>query len=641
MFIRLLLLTTIGLLFLSSLCALTAQAAEPTPNINHLLEQAQLKNIAYDPYWLKLLHYPQATSPLTKKATSEIINPGFFLSATGKKNPEAELEATLRSFFIAPGTAPDSHAQCRFIARYQWLKKQLDWSLFPPPEVSCKQFDNWSLNGKIKSISLIFVTGYLSNPASFYGHILLKANPEESNIPADLLSQTINYGAIVPENENPLIYIANGIFGGYDATFSHAQFYRYNHNYGENELRDMWEYELALSPNEIEQLIAHAWELLDARFTYYFAKENCAYQMSALLELVTNEPLFNRDTPWLLPATIFDGITSIKKDGQSIIHRIKKTPSRQSRFHNGFSALDDNEKTILKLLVKDKKNLYTPTFMFLDDIKKTRIVDTLIDYYEFRLLTENHDRQYQHKKNIYLIERSKLPPQTIQTHTIAEKASPPHEGPLPSMIRIEALSNNMYGPGIQLQFRPAYYDMLIPDAGRIPNSKLTMFNIQATHLNNQTYIRSLDLVDIETLNLSKTGLPGDGGTAWRLKFGLNSEDLGCINCLMFNVDGGIGKAVALSEKSVIYGMIGGVVQNKRENSGTLAGSVSISLLSNLTPYWKTHLSIRQKQYINHTQKNHLTTHWENRLGISRHWDIRISYKKDVADEIGVATSLYW
>jgi hypothetical protein len=136
--------------------------------------------------------------------------------------------------------------------------------------------------------------------------------------------------------------------------------------------------------------------------------------------------------------------------------------------------------------------------------------------------------------------------------------------------------------------------MLMPDAGRIPNSKLTMFNLRATYLEHQLKIRSLDFVDIETLNLSQTGLPGEGGAAWRLKFGLNSQDLSCADCLMFNVNGGIGKAAALSKNSVIYAMIGGLVQSKNQNSGTLASSISASLLSTPTSYWKTQLSIGQK-----------------------------------------------
>jgi len=48
----------------------------------------------------------------------------------------------------------------------------------------------------------------------------------------------------------------------------------------------MWEYELALSPDEVEQITAHTWELLRTRYAYYFFKQNCAYRMSELLGLV-------------------------------------------------------------------------------------------------------------------------------------------------------------------------------------------------------------------------------------------------------------------------------------------------------------------------------------------------------------------
>lgn len=640
-FMRDLLRSAIALLLALPLFLSAAEITAQATATNTLIEQAQLKRLAQHPYWLQLLHYPRIKPNSNQQATSTIINPEFFIADDGDRNPVNELNATLNAFFTPPDDMPDNHAQCRFIARYRWLQQQLDWSQSYPPSVTCKQFNDWSMNGKIESISVVFVTGYLSNPASFYGHILLKANPIQSTIPVDLLAQTINYGAIVPENENPLIYIANGIFGGYNATFSHAKFYRYNHNYGEDELRDMWEYRLALSENEIEQLTAHAWELLGAQFTYYFAKENCAYRISELLELVINEPLYTPNTPWLLPATIFDRLAAIEKNGHPIIHSIKKTPSRQSRLHSGFLGLSQANRAIVESLVNDDNNLSAPIFTSLPETDKTEIIDTLIDYYEFRLLTENHDKKYQHKKNSVLIERSKLPAQLRSKQISEESNPPPHAGPLPSMIRTELLRNSERGSGIALEFRPAYYDMLMPDAGRIPNSKLTMLNLRTTYFDRKITIRSLDLVDIETLNLSQTGLPGDGGTSWRLKFGIDSQDLSCTDCLIFKIDSGIGKATALSKRSVVYGMVGGVLQSQNQNSGTLAATASISLLSNLTTYWRTQLLMSHKKYINHSQERYTTTHWENRLGINRQWDLRISYKKDIANELGVATSFYW
>ena len=134
----------------------------------------------------------------------------------------------------------------------------------------CPAYRAYAVNGEIESVSLVYATGYLSNPASFYGHILLKFNTRGGVLANELLDQSVNYGAAVPRGENPVVYILKGLFGGYDATFSNQQFFRFNHAYAENELRDLWEYVLRLHPDEIDQLVAHSWELLGRNFDYYF-----------------------------------------------------------------------------------------------------------------------------------------------------------------------------------------------------------------------------------------------------------------------------------------------------------------------------------------------------------------------------------
>jgi hypothetical protein len=74
--------------------------------------------------WQVLMHYqPRLLSAGVK---SQVDDPSFFLSPSGKFDPRAELEATLSSFF-APSVKEEGseHSQCAFIARYHWLKQEL------------------------------------------------------------------------------------------------------------------------------------------------------------------------------------------------------------------------------------------------------------------------------------------------------------------------------------------------------------------------------------------------------------------------------------------------------------------------------------------------------------------------------------
>jgi hypothetical protein len=138
-----------------------------------LIRQAEAKQLASHPYWVALLHY---RSTVLGGVKSEIVSPEFFLSPLGATDPQAELRATLEALAAPPGDAPDQHARCRFVARYKWLRQSLDWRGVEVPETPCPLYQAYTHRNQIESLSLVYATGYLSNPASFYGHILLKFN---------------------------------------------------------------------------------------------------------------------------------------------------------------------------------------------------------------------------------------------------------------------------------------------------------------------------------------------------------------------------------------------------------------------------------------------------------------------------------
>ncbi len=135
--------------------------------------------------------------------------------------------------------------------------------------VECPQYRRFAKDGKIASLSLVFATGYLGNPASYYGHLLLKINDHEENRNA-LEDLAVNYGAKIPDNENMLVYMSKGLIGEYRSTFSPKTFYFYQHKYNDEEMRDLWEYEIKLDESGYELVVAHLWELLGVEHKYYF-----------------------------------------------------------------------------------------------------------------------------------------------------------------------------------------------------------------------------------------------------------------------------------------------------------------------------------------------------------------------------------
>jgi uncharacterized protein DUF4105 len=635
--------TLVFLLFsLGALADAAAEGAGQRGDVQALMRQAKSRNLATHPYWLALLHYRRTASG---KVASEIFSPEFFASPEGAIDPTAELDATLAAFFESPAEQPDSHAQCRFIARYKWLRKSLDWGSLTPPAIPCPGYSAYTMNERVESLSLVFATGYLSNPASFYGHILLKFNTRRSLVATDLLDQSLNFGAVIPSNENAVVYVIKGVFGGYDASFSHQRFYNFNHAYAENELRDMWEYVLELSTDEVEQIVAHSWELLGKRFEYFFLKENCAYRMAELLELVIGQPLLP-DLPWSLPGAVFERLAALKRDGAPIVREVRWIPSRQNRFRNGYLAMTQEQRSIARELAEHPGDLNREGYEALPTADKVAVVDMLLDYYEYRIIADPQEIELKRAKQALLIERSGLPARAFHAHETgsppsASVAAPPHEGPLPFMVRGGLLRNSHFGSGLLVRIRPVNYDHLSLDAARIPHSYLAMFDLKLVHLESRLRLRALDFVNIENLNVARTPLPKDAGLAWKFKVGLESNDLECRHCTVFRLEGGLGKAASIGRNVLVFGMLDLIVQSEHANSGSLAAAPRIGLVASPVDGWKTYLSTGRQRFLNGVRSDERVVRWENRFGNGRKWDVRLAYEENVAHEFQAAASFYW
>ncbi|MCI5166708.1 MAG: hypothetical protein D3903_11585, partial [Candidatus Electrothrix sp. GM3_4] len=147
-------------LFLLTSGPISAWAGQP---IIQPKQGKPLAQLAQHPAWLKLLHF--------NGGQSEVLSNDFFLSPEGRHNPEAELRATIDAYSKPwPADNGDTHARCRFPARYLWLSSQIPLPDYTPQPSQCINLSKWSLPEQVKSISLFLVSGYLGNPASVFGH---------------------------------------------------------------------------------------------------------------------------------------------------------------------------------------------------------------------------------------------------------------------------------------------------------------------------------------------------------------------------------------------------------------------------------------------------------------------------------------
>lgn len=592
-------------------------------------DTATPEQLAKQPYWRALLHIPVG------ETRSEITDSQFFLAKDGATNPEAELIATLSQLALPVGDDSNAHAQCRFIARKHWLLQQLPKLVNDLPLVDCPLFNDWTDDQNISSVSAIFASGYLGNPASFYGHILLKFNSDEKQKTL-LQQQSLNFGAAVPDEENPLLYIAKGLFGGYNAVFSHGVFYKNVLAYGEAELRDLWEYQLSLTSTEVEQLTFHAWELIGRDYQYFFIKENCAFRMAELLELVINAKLVNKQQPWAMPISVFHHLTDATHHGQPLVSNIILHPSRQQRFHQKYHDLNTNQLAAVQQIIDAGFDVNLPIYDELSITEKSGILEMLFDYIEFLRINE-HPLFSEISKKQLLNARLALPPSTKPSEFT--NTEPPHTGTLPSMLQLAVVNGND-DYAIRLRFRATYYDLLTVDTGRAPYSALSMFDLTA-QINNNISIERFELLNIENMNVSKSGLPGDGGYAWKLNIGYMPLDLACNNCKVAQFSSGIGKAAVVSSNILVYGMADAHLHNNKLNSGLFSAQPRLGIISDIKPWWRMQLEFGRRYYLDGNADNFNWYQLQHRFGSMKDWDIRVNITKQRETEVAILTSFFW
>ncbi|HBE89533.1 MAG TPA: hypothetical protein DDW67_10385, partial [Elusimicrobia bacterium] len=291
-----------------------ASAITPQQELRRLtLRQAALKaELWEDAYWRRLLYYEDG---LLGGAQSPCTNPKFFLSKWGRINPRLELEAAIDGLFHE-GEADEAPA-CAFPERYRWLREKLGLSAeaFPPP--SCPKYESWRGRLDIDKVSLLFAAGYLNNPSTLYGHTFLRLHTR-GGAGADLLDYTINYAATT-DARGGLLYALKGLVGAYPGQFSTIPYYLKIQEYRNIENRDLWEFPLNLTDEEIDRLLRHAWELGKASFPYLFFTRNCSWQLMPLLDIA--KPGLNvsdRFGLWVIPSDTARAVISASPPAEPV-----------------------------------------------------------------------------------------------------------------------------------------------------------------------------------------------------------------------------------------------------------------------------------------------------------------------------------
>src|SRR5690606_7630777 len=253
-------------------------SSEINPDIQHYLAQVETQRLDQSTTWQRLMY-------ANPHGHSEVNYSGYFLAEQGKTDLKKEMQHNIQALFLS--AEPNQSVRCKFPARSSWLMQQLNISEQQLPAVSCPDLDKWIGEVKPYQATLIYATDFMGNPSSMFGHTLLRLDPKDQQ-QLNLISYAVNYAATVDGNDN-WSFAWKGLTGQYPGEYSLMPYYRKVKEYGDFESRDLWEYELNLSPQETKFLVQHLWEMQNVSFPYYFISDNCAYRLLGLFDLVRPE----------------------------------------------------------------------------------------------------------------------------------------------------------------------------------------------------------------------------------------------------------------------------------------------------------------------------------------------------------------
>ena len=609
-----------------------AAGADGGEYLTHLIRESGRAQLSQERFWHLLLHYRENA---WGGYTSEADDQAFFLAANGRTDPQAELEATLERFFSSePAGRTSQPAQCAFIARYHWLKEKLAFDDRRLPPQSCERFDTWYAELNPESVSLIFPSAFMNNPASMFGHTFLRIDQKGQTEQTRILAYTINYAASVPEDEG-LLYPVRGIAGGYRGYFSTIPYYLKVKEYRDIENRDIWEYRLKLTEEQVRWLLMHAWELGNASFDYYFFKENCSYHLLSLLE-VADPRLHLRDqfVVWTVPAETVRLLTRYP----GLVGEVTYRPSRSTELKRKGARLSDSERLWLHRIVKDDAAARSKAFLNLPAERQAFVLDVASDYLQYKAVADDgRAENYRERNRAILLRRSEIKGKS-QDVVIEPFSSSPDLGH--STARV-ALGVGWRGDELitEVTLRAAYHDLLDPDPGYTPDAQIEVLAATVRYYEERDQARLERLTLANILSLS----PMDSlftTPSWKVRAGLETvRGRDCRLCSNWNVNGGIGAAFETDwlRREVYFALVEADANYSKayDEDHRVGGGGTVGLVANLTDRWKILASGSYLGFPLGDRSDDLRGSFGARYTLQQNWALRFEFNHRDHDNEGV------
>lgn len=530
--------------------AATTSARPADPYALSLVAEAKRRHLASSTGWLRLGHW---RSSLFGGYKSEADGPNFFVSPTGRSDPEAELEATLLGFFDAPGayTGKAQHPLCRFPARYAWLSRELSIDGARLPAIACPRFEEFWAKLKARSATVIFSSYYLNNPASAFGHTFLRLNKGDAGADGrrrQLLDYGVDYSATV-DTGNAFIYAVKGLTGLFPGVFNLYPYYYKVREYNDYESRDLWEYDLDLNQAQVTTLVAHLWELGSTYFDYYYLTENCSYHVLGALEVA--DPRLHLLDKVGTPVVPIDTIKALFAN-EGLVRSVRFRPSLRTQFRKRVEGLSADERNAVEVLARDP-SARLPAAMTPE--RQVRALDAAADLVDIRyakeLIDESREGPGAKLKQRLLERRAEIAVPSDELVVEPPWRERPDAGHDSARIGPGFGYSQKGGSFYALDARLALHDLADASRGYPETAQIEFL---PTRLRFWPGGRSPQVEDFSLVRVvSLTPLSRfDQQTSWKIRVGATRlRDTGCRDCFAGLVGGGGGLALGFFDNRLL------------------------------------------------------------------------------------------
>jgi hypothetical protein len=553
-----------------------------------------------------------------------------YLSDIQNFNPKKELRLSIDKYLeFLKGK---NEFFCKYPSRAIFISENIQ----EIPEIdlsNCVEYNAWKENGSIKSISFMYVTGYLKNPASFFGHTLLKFNRDSQINGQSLLERSLNYGAET-NDDAALPYVIKGLIGKYKASLQDETFFRLSAQYQEFQMRDIYEYKLNLSSYQKNIILAYTYEMKAKSYNYYFLGDNCAYRINRILGVaLEGEPM--PKTPWKAPIDLL-----IKIQDSELVSEIIYHPSQTTRAISSIEKLDKAEKdTLYKIFNNNIAKINN-----IDDLDSLDLRLAAIDYLNYKKLkafksdNENELEQIDSiRKNILL----KIDSDNKNQQRVIKPKAYPHEISRPTLIRYKLHKNDGGKNAHTFMLRGANFEILDQDKSKMGNSEFIFLSPQISFYEDNLFIDEITLFKVTSLNDFKTLLPNELNYSWGIDVSRRNISSICYPCNVSSVSGIIGKSFYINENLSFYSLLEPSIHQSRKNSGNKSISFSSGMIISIDKL-KINFNLDKLEFEKNNIFDEMVRKIEVKINLSKNFDFSIYIKNgSKTNNLGVNLNRYF